>query len=334
LIGLDIGSKNIKLCQVEKKDGKYHLLAAMMASLPDIPAGTVANDAVSRRIREMLREADCFERVAASAAGGAQILARNFSFPVLAGEELASAVALEANQSISSGTDSMYSDFQVLPSEDKGKVEVLFAAVPREPVDRDISIAREAGLDIRMVDIDNLALTNCFLELEPDPAKESVILLNIGCTCTSLAVIDCGQLRFVRNVNVGGSHITAEIARSFGVAPEAAEEMKQRPELWKEVGLNIKDILRKSLPDLLEAVYRSIDYCMNRKKLMCVDRILMTGGSAALYGLDSFINDTLGIHAERWNPLMFMAMGGDARKELGHTLAVAIGLGMRGEKNV
>jgi type IV pilus assembly protein PilM len=184
-------------------------------------------------------------------------------------------------------------------------------------------------MDLTIVDIDHLALANCFLALEPGAGKEAVILLNIGHTQTNLSIVDAGELRFVRNVAFGGRDITRIIAQIMGISEEHAEDLKKNPQIWKECGVNIKDILRRSLPDVLEAIYRSIEYCMNRKKLVCVDRILLTGGSAALPGVSDFMKDALGIAAVPWNPLTRMNIAQKTILDMGYYLTVSIGLGMR-----
>ncbi|MHB9154479.1 MAG: type IV pilus assembly protein PilM [Endomicrobiales bacterium] len=334
MIGLDIGSKFIKICQVEKKGDKHHILLAMMATNPLATRGEKQDADVVNRIRSALKGIELPSRAAATSVGGAQISARNFSFPLLTADELKGAVKLEAEQSIFSDLNMMYTDYQVLTPGDKEKLDVLYVAVPREMVERHMQIIESSGLDMMVMDIDNLALSNCYLAFDPNPGKESVVLLNIGHAQTNISVIDGGELRFVRNVSFGGKDISAEIANSFGVTPEAAEEIKKQPALWGELGLNIKNILRKSMPDLLEAIYRSIEYCMSRKKLINVDKILLTGGTSCLQGIDGFIAEVIGITTEKWNPIAGIEIKGRSKKEMGRFLSVALGLAIRGEKNV
>jgi type IV pilus assembly protein PilM len=183
------------------------------------------------------------------------------------------------------------------------------------------------------MDIDNLALVNCFLAFEPEPEKESVVLLDVGHTYTNISVLDSGQLRFIRNVAFGGKDISQEISNSYGMYFEMAEEIKKRPQLWGEIGLNMKNILKKSASELLEAIYRSIEYCMGRKKLLNVDKILLTGGTSSLQGFDSFVSDVLGIPTVKWNPIAHISTTGECRKEQGQFLGVSLGLAIRENKN-
>ena len=153
--------------------------------------------------------------------------------------------------------------------------------------------------------------------------------MNIGHTFTNISVIDSGISCVHQDVNFGGANITAEIADIYGIPANSAEEIKKRPDLWKELGLNIKNVLRKSMPDLLEAVYRSMEYCIGRKRIINVDKILITGGTSDVEGIDNFMSEALGIVSAKWNPLDHVESGEGAKKEFGSSLSVALGLAVR-----
>jgi len=305
----------------------------VMAPNPSHGQGKNQAAALSARIKSMARDKFLFVNRAAASIGGSQIIARNFEIAPLGAEEMEGAVMLEAKQSVSADLNSMYCGFQVLSTLENQKRDTLFVAVPSQIVDRHIRIIEDSGLNIEILDIDNFAVTNCYTALDANAKNQSVVLLNIGHSFTNIAVLDMGVLRFVRNVNIGGANITSEIMNMYKLPSETAEEIKKRPDLWKELGLNIKNVLRKSMPDLLEAVYRSMEYCMGRKKILNIDKILITGGTSNLWGIDSFMADALGIASERWNPLDYIECGVDSKKQLGASLSVGIGLAVREWKN-
>lgn len=351
MIGIDIGTKYIKLASLEKKEQAFHIRYALMGlnpsqaqgakqafnwykqqaagTNPSLGQGAKQDGLLSSKIKSIAKESFPFDKRVAASIGGCQIISRNLEFASLGDEELQGAVLLEAKQSVSADLASMYSDYQVLSTLENSKLDTLFIAVPSNIVDRQVHLIESSGLNIEIVDIDNLAMTNCYNALDKNAKKQSVVLLDIGHSYTNIAVIDAGALRFVRNVNFGGANITAEIGDIYQLPQETAEEIKKRPDLWGELGLNIKNVLRKSMPDLLEAVYRSMEYCMGRKKIMNIDKILLTGGTSNLWGIDFFMSDALGIASERWNPLDYVECGVDSKKALGGFLSVALGLAVR-----
>ncbi|MCL2389424.1 MAG: pilus assembly protein PilM, partial [Elusimicrobia bacterium] len=118
-----------------------------------------------------------------------------------------------------------------------------------------------------------------------------------------------------------------------------AEQIKRQSEIWADLGLNVKNILKKSSPNLLEAVFRSMEHSMTRQKIVAVDSILITGGGACLKGIDTFIHDVLGIKSEKWNPLQSASVVNASSAfdiEQGFLLPVSIGLALQkgGSANV
>ncbi|MBN1822748.1 MAG: type IV pilus assembly protein PilM [Endomicrobiales bacterium] len=335
MIAVDIGSKNIKICKVHKKDAKFHVVSAVMGRNPAVVENNPKNHALlAEKIKNIAKVGEVFDSSVGVSVGGGQVVTRNFTLPDLSGEELDGAVSIEAQQNVSLDLGQMYSDYQVLSRNESGKLDVLFVAVPQANVDNQLQPLRNAGLEPLCVDINNLALANSFLAFYEGAEKQSVVLVDIGHSVSTISVVDSGALRFARNVAFGGKSVTAEIAAHFNIKPEMAEEIKKQPRVWKDIGLNIKNILRKTSPEVLEAIYRSVEYCMSRKKIVNIDKILVTGGTSCLFGLDSFIFETLGIQTECWNPLNHVEIKGNARKKYGPFLAVALGLAMRDIKNV
>jgi Tfp pilus assembly PilM family ATPase len=83
------------------------------------------------------------------------------------------------------------------------------------------------------------------------------------------------------------------------------------------------------MPDLIEAVYRSMEYCIGRKKIINVDKILITGGTSDVVGIEAFMAEALGVVSEKWNPLDHVGAGEGSKKEFGGALSVAMGLAIR-----
>jgi len=293
------------------------------------------NQAVlANRIKSIFKNTSFSNKQTVSSIGGSQSIIRFFRFPLLSMEEIKGAVLLEAEQSVSAAMNTLYTDFQPLPQVENDKIDVLFIAIPAQVLDAAMRTIERSGLKLGIVDLDNLALTNSFLVFGGELVKESVVLLNIGHTYTNISVIDGGKLRFIRNVNFGGSNISNEIANSFGISIEMAEEIKQQPDKWDELGLNIKSVLRKSMPDLLEAIYRSIEYCLNRNAMLSTDKILLTGGTSYLKEIGSFVQEVLDIPTVTWNPVSDLEKQGKAKQGLGQFLSVVLGLAIRNGKTV
>ncbi len=337
MIGLDLGSKYIKICSLHAKaDGNYVVYAAMTSSV----SGEDKKDnpiILKNKINELAKQVRAKNNETYLSVGGMDLLARDFSMPkTIDAANLSGAVMLEAENVVFESLDNMYADYMLMPDSPEDKNDILFVASPKRHIDQIIESLSTTALSVEGVSIDNIALANAFVEFnEKRAAKESIVLVNIGSEVSNIAIIDKGQLRFIRNVAFGGSDVTAEIANVYEVSLDVAEQLKRQPEIWDSIGVNIKNILKISSSNLLEAIFRSMEYCVSRQKIGKVDRIMLTGGGALIKGMDTFIYDTLGISTDKWNPLNSEKVRGVSNAELGYFIPVALGLALaKGEGNV
>jgi type IV pilus assembly protein PilM len=294
MIGLDIGSYYVKLCSVEKRGAGVIVSLALMTRNTLSPLGGKHDHEVAAIIAKLARKAGLIDSNTAFSAGSGGVTARNFEFPKMTKEELKGAVQFEAAQASTLKTGDMYSDFVVLTNDAPKQDDVLYVAAPKNEIESRMHAVRKAGLKPAVCDIGNLAIANCFWAFDSNPAKESVVMVDIGHSTSNISIIDNDELRFIRTIECGGREITREISHHLGVSTDLAETIKRKPEVWPSLGLNMTNILKKSLPDMLEGVYRSVEYCMSRKKLPFVDQVLVTGGSSSLQGIDNFITESRG----------------------------------------
>jgi type IV pilus assembly protein PilM len=219
VIGIDIGTKYIKLASLDRNGNDYTIRAAVMRLNPLQAPSEKSEPQLSLKLKALAKESFPFDKKAASSIGGCQIIARNFEMAPLGREEMEGAVLIEARQSVSADLATMYCDYQEVATSERGKKDLLFIAVPYTLVDRQVAAIENAGLNIELIDIDNFAAANCYTALDRSAAGQSVVLLNIGHSYTNIAVIDSGNVRFIRNVAFGGANITAEIADIYGIPP-------------------------------------------------------------------------------------------------------------------
>jgi type IV pilus assembly protein PilM len=309
VVSVDIGSSLIKLVQLSGSSGKIRLERVGVVDNPvsDFRANsrTRSTQAIARGIRHGLRKSRIKAKDAVSSLGGPSIIIQYFKFPPFSEKELESAVRLEAQRVMGGKIDGMETDFQILPQNKKEAREqqVLFAAVPKEMVRQHMETLEQAGLNPIAMDIDCLALANCFLRLKNLVAEEQVMVLNLGARLISLGILAKDNLHFVRDIS-----------------------------LDLKTPLDFKDM--SIVNRAVEEIRRSIHYYEGRARGSKVARIFLTGGStAALETSDSF-SKAFEIPVEKWNPLDNLEfdpgkLGSEFKETQGYLLAIAIGLGLR-----
>ena len=304
IVSVDIGSSLIKLAQLSQSDGRIRLDKVGVINNPIPRLGTASEKArrgaVAQAIKSSLKKSHIRAKDAVSSLAGSCAIIQYFKFPPLSEKDLESTVRLEAERIMSDRLAQMDTDFQVFPSPQEKKKEenILFVAVSMVIVGYRLEILREAGLNPIAIDIDSMALANCFLRLKKIVSRESVIVLNLGARLVNLAILSKGSLHFLRDIA-----------------------------LDLEAPFDFKD--KKILEKIIEEIRRSIHYYEARERKNKVEKIFFTGGAATAPGITDSFSKALGLPVEKWNPLKDVEYPSGLAENKGYLLAVAIGLGLR-----
>lgn len=304
IVSVDIGSSLIKLAQLSQIGSRIRLDKVAVVNNPIPRLGTASEitkkDAIVQIIKRSLKENHVKAKDTVSSLAGSSLIIQYFKFPLLSEKDLESTVRLEAERIMSDRLARMDTDFQALsPYQEKKKEEnILFASIPRVIVGHRLNILREAGLNPVAIDIDSMALANCFLRLKNTTFQESVMVLNLGARLVNLVILNKGSLYFLRDIA-----------------------------LDLETPFDLKD--KKVLEKTVEEIRRSIHYYEARERKNKVGKIFFTGGAAAAPGITDSFSKALGLPVEEWNPLKDVEYPSGLAENKGYLLAVAIGLGLR-----
>jgi type IV pilus assembly protein PilM len=340
-IGLDIGSSSIKVVQLKDVPEGLELEAAGIVANPifGLKDEEVENvgSIMAATIKDLLSENNIKGMNVVSSISGPDVSIQYFEFPRLSPEELRGAVMLEAGEVIPN-IENMDMDFQVLSDEGEEaseRMKVLCAAVPKAVSEQRIRVIEQTGLNPVIVDIDSLAIINCFLELVGEAfADQILIILNVGACITNLGILQKGKLQFIRDISFGGDDITTAIKRERKISLEEAEHLKKTPALRDEQDIDMLDTLTKRLGKFMREIKSSSEYYLTRAPVNKIDRVLLMGGGSKLAPLAQFISEGVNVPVSQWNPLEHLELdeekfGPQFREEIGPTLAVAIGLALR-----
>src|SRR5437763_15951548 len=95
------------------------------------------------------------------------------------------------------------------------QMAVLLVAVKKDKILNHTNVLAQAGKPPVGVDIDDFGLQNCFeINYEPD-AGQTVALLNIGASVTTINIVRGGVTWFTRAVSVGGKQYTDALQKGL-----------------------------------------------------------------------------------------------------------------------
>jgi type IV pilus assembly protein PilM len=333
VLGLDIGSSAVRIVQLRKDEAGYVVTAA---SISDITNGTETNQKqkeinIVRAINECLQSTGVQTRFAVCGVCGPEVAVRYFKFPSLPPEEAQGAILLEAAQVCPFNIDDSAVDYQLVPDGENSMCGILVAAT-NKLIEKKRQLAKEASLDCVLMDVDGLALLNCFSEYEKAEAGRTTAILNIGNTYTTLAIMGANALPFIRDIVYAGGTIVGEIAAEKGVSTEAVKKvlLGENP---AEPEIELGDSLERACQKLIVDVTETLRYYSAQEKSAVVEKIFVCG-FAPVRGFVELLDRRLPARTVLWNPFEKVSCDGDLNcrdilKKNGPAMVVAAGLAMR-----
>jgi len=337
VVGLDIGSSSVRMVQLARENDGYAVVAASISDIDQTDGDTAAREANAvKAVQKCMVSARTHARWAVCSVAGPEVAVRHFKFPPLQPAEIEGAVLLEASQVCPFNMDDGVVEYQIIQNgaAENTATGVLVAAT-NQVVQRKVRIVEKASLDCVLMDVDGLALLNCLSESKKDGGKMSTsAILDVGASCTTLAVMSEANLPFVRTVPYAGNDIVAQIARENNVSPEVVKKDiygSTRPTIPPE---NLRPSLENACQKLVSDVAETLRYHSTQEKTSPVEQILVCGGFGMVKGFVEILNIYLPIRAILWNPFdtMRCSVGRqclDVIQVNGPAMAVAAGLAMR-----
>lgn len=315
LVGIDISSTACKLIELGRVGSRYRVESYAVEPLPqdamadrDIRDPEVVGEALKRVIS---RSGTSVKHAAVSVAGSSVITKVIQLDKGLSDEEMESQIEVEADQYIPYPLEEVALDFQVIGDSEKvpDKVDVLLAASRSENVYSRVDALELAGLTAKVVDVEAYTIERAFRLLSnqlPDQGEGQIIAIaDIGATNTSLSVLEDFNTIYTREQTFGGSQLTEEIQRRYGLSFEEAGMAKKQGGLPDDYEPEVLEPFKEAV---IQQVSRSLQFFYGSSQYGEVDHIVLAGGCAVIDGLEEMIEERLGTTASTANPFADMSL--------------------------
>lgn len=341
LLGLDISSSSVRMVElVDAGKGATRVERYSIEALPKdaVVDGNIANlEAVVESVRRGWKKLGTRTKNVAMALPTAAVITKIITVPAgLREEELELQVEIEANQYIPFALEEVNLDFQVVgpaPSSPE-EAQVLIAASRKEKVEDRIAVAEAAGLKATVMDVENYAVQASFdlirKQFPEDGKDQSVALVDVGANVMNMIVLRNDQTVYAREQAFGGSQLTQDIMRQYGMSLEEAEAAKRSgglPENYET------EVLRPFMENVALEIQRAMQFFFTSTPYISLEHIVLTGGSAVIPGLEEVVSTRTQINTLVANP--FASMSCSPRIQLRRLMAdapslmLACGLAMR-----
>lgn len=315
LIGLDVGTTSVKLVELARQGGGFSLKSYGVEPLEPgwvVDKAIVNTEEVGDAIARLVRRSGVSTKDAATAVSGSAVITKIIDMDAsLNDTERETQIRLDAEQYIPYPLSEVNLDFEVLGPSMVGDhlVRVLLAASRSENVDQRVEALSVGGLTTKVMDIEAHAVERAFaLMVDSLPGHpEIVALIDIGNTQTTLHIAKDGEFIYSREQSFGGSQLTEAIQTRYGLSYEDAVVAKRDsglPEGYRD------EILLPFLENAVQQISRSLQFYFSSSQYNNVDHIVLCGGTAALPGLASMVQQRMGGQVSIANPFVNMSQNG------------------------
>ena len=336
-IGIDIGSRSIKMAEVVMRSGMPFMKKMAVFVVPDsvMKDGVIVDEALLAETLQRMASRNGFSgRQVAAALGGRSLFIREVMFPRMSEAELRQAIRWDLDKYVPFSPDQLYFDFWVTgPGLTEFEVRVLLVAVPRDVTDALVRVLNKAGLKPVAIDIEPLAIQRTV------PDATDCMLINSGAAVSQVTLFQNGSPVFTRNIPIGGNQFTETVMEGFEIGREEAELLKQKDNDFLDIAGSDdnKEIVKKQMDrivgELAGEVRRTLEYYQAQNRSVNISRIIITGGGAKLAMLPEKLAQILDLPVTMHDPLALLELPASFNLQylrgVGPQMSVAVGLAMR-----
>jgi type IV pilus assembly protein PilM len=343
ILTLNLGSQAISVADFRPQSGGGLVLSDYKRRDLAIenPGEPIRHTQITATIREILNELGIKSAKVNYAVAGQSVFARFVKLPAVEEEKIDRIIAFEAQQNVPFPIDEVVWDYQLVGGGADEQLQVVLVAIKSDLLEGINAAVEAAGLRPTVIGVANMALYNAFRYNYSD-VTDSSLVVDIGARTTNLLFIEPGKI-FSRSVPIGGSSVTAALAKEFN-EPFAAAETRKRESGFVSLGgaytdpadvdiARMSKIIRSTMTRLHAEIMRSISHYRSQQQGKVPARIYLCGGSSGMPYMREFFQEKLQVPIEFFNPVRNVAIANEAdARQIGraaHLLGELVGLGLR-----
>ena len=320
VLSIDIGSSSIKVV-VGKLDKNNIVLdnAFMIPMAEDLFKDGQFYDAlkVKHILEEALQVNKVRTRTAICTLESSTIITREVVLPLAKPQELKEMVGYEIQQYLPIELDQyiiQYKQLEELREGDTKHVHLLVAALPKTIVESYLTLLESLNLKPLALDVHSNAITKlisptCEINGGDTITDKTAAIVDLGHNQINVSILDNGNFRFNRLLNMGGKDIDHNLASFLDLSlGEARIKKVDCRDISKSMGeyneeSRLLNIIKSSVDTWIDDIERIFKYHMTRSTGNKVDVIYLYGNSSNLNGMDTYMEEAFNIPVKRINTI-------------------------------
>ena len=337
VVGIDIGSHAVKVCQLKRTSDGYAILALGSNVLPDgaVDDGTLNDpEVVGDVIADLFKNLKIRNKKVGFSISGYSVIVKKVNLAAMEEAELEEHIMSEAEQYIPFDIDDVYLDFHDLKTSDSetNKTDVMLVAAKKDIVDDYLDMLQNLNLTAVVVDVDGFALENVY---EYNYEKnDNIALVDIGASKMNINILSQGISVVARDIIVGSRQLTEQIQNVFDIEFEEAEQLKLGSLPAGDKHEEIEDIFSATCTQWILEIKKAIDLYHSNHPDQPLRKLFLSGGGAKVSGLADFLAQETELEIELFDPFANMVSNNkkidpDYLKSIGPEMAIATGIALR-----
>lgn len=314
IFSLDLGMQTVSLAEFHRlPDGGLSLHAFGECGLIADPSADATRPAqIKEAVEQLRRELHVPAKFPVNLSLPAQsVFSRFVKLPGTEAGDVSAIIAFEAQQNVPFPIDEVTWDYQIMGTQRDGNWDVALVAIKSDQLVEVSESVEAGGLKPNVIDVAPMALFNAFRYNYPE-ASGCSLLIDLGARTTNLVFVEEARV-FSRSIPVGGSTISAAVAKEFKQDITVAERLKIEKGCVSLGGAyaepndpteaRIAKVVRNTMTRLHAEIARSISFYRTSQGGSQPVRAFLCGGTVALPYMVEFFSEKLQVPIEFFNPL-------------------------------
>lgn len=340
-IGIDVGSYSVKVAVVRRQFNRLVLERVVERPIVREAAGRPAAGPLTEAVASAMAEVRVGRALVAVGVPTQLATVRNLDVPFSDEARIRQVVKAEVEPHLPFSAEEIVVDHcltgveREAPADQEGATaptNLLITAVQKRVVGEVIGAVSSETLDPEVVDVEYMGALSAVRTLAPEMIEGGELVIDVGAVKTSVIYAHKGRPLAVRSINFGGDTLTQAVADATGASFVEAERDKPSHAIAAE-GAGEPSRAAQAIGDALVGLRRGLDQTLrfftSQVGEAAYERIVLTGGSAAMPGLRAWFAAALGREVAVLDSLGPMKSG-VADEVAVARFATAIGLALRG----
>lgn len=341
MLGIDISPTAINMLEMTHEKSRYCVTGYGRWVLPEqvIDHGIIKkSDIVAHGIKTLFASAGLSAKNAVLAVPDSSTISKIIQVHhSLSEQDIEELVTIEAIKYMPDPTHDIHVDFTIMgPSPyPLDMQDVRLIATRAENVSQRVEVARLAGLDTKIVDVESFAIERVGERLSLDSSSfeplQRIAIFDLGLVYTHVHVLDSAKIVFSHADAFGGKQLIHTMAEQHGVGSHDAIVAIEKGSLPnKDVAVFLQSVREL----LLLQLKRSLHLFLSSNPQSTVGRLVLAGSMAKFPGLADAFQAQFNIPTRIFNPFAQMGVAQSINRQAmmndAPMLLVACGLALRG----